>query len=83
MIVSIRKQNCDETGKMIKKGDLLIANHEGADFDLTAGRIYVAIKNQGDGTFHDCIHVIDDRGVEQDYCSAYFCFYEGELVTEA
>lgn len=79
MIVNVNKLSCYETKEFVKKGDLLIAND--SEFDLTEGRIYVAIKNQGEGTFHDCIFVVNDKGLEQDYSSEYFCHYEGELVS--
>lgn len=72
------KLTCYETKKFVKKGDLLIAND--SDFNLTNGRIYVATKNQGEGTFGDCIWVINDKGIELDYSSEYFYHYEGELV---
>lgn len=79
MIVSVNKPSYYETNKTVKKGDLLIANL--SDFDLTEGRIYSAIKNQGEETFGDCIWVVNDKGVEQDFSSEYFCEYEGELVS--
>lgn len=78
MFFGVKKTSCYETKRFVKKGELLISNE--SDFDLTEGRIYVATKNQGDGTFGDCIFVVNDKGVEQDYSSEYFCHYEGELV---
>jgi hypothetical protein len=79
LIINIDKPSCYDTKEFVKKGDLLIANT--SEFDLKEGKIYVAIKNQGEGTFHDCIFVVNDEGVEQDYTSEYFCIYEGELVS--
>lgn len=79
MIVNINKPSCYETGKFVKKGDLLIAKD--SEFNLTEGRIYVAVKNQGEGTFGDCIFVVNDKGIELDYSREYFCHYEGELVS--
>lgn len=78
MIVNINKPTCYDTKDFVRQGDLLIANT--SEFDLTEGRVYKVTKNQGDGTFHDCIFVVNDKGVEQDYSSEYFCVYEGELV---
>lgn len=79
MIINITKPSCYDTNRFVKKGDLLISND--SEFDLTEGRIYVAVRNQGDGTFGDCIFVVNDKGIEQDYSSEYFCHYEGELVS--
>lgn len=79
MFANINKPSCYDTKKFVKKGELLISNE--SDFDLTDGRIYAATKNQGEGTFGDCIFVVNDKGVEQDYSSEYFCHYEGELVS--
>lgn len=72
------KPSCYEAKVFVKKGDLLIANT--SEFDLTKGRIYVAIKNQGEGTFGDCFFIIDDKESVQDYSNEYFCLYEGEIV---
>ena len=80
MIANINKPSCYDLKTFVEKGTLLIAND--SEFDLTEGRIYVALRNQGEGTFGDCIFVINDKGVEQDYSSEYFCLYEGELVVE-
>jgi hypothetical protein len=78
-LVNIKKPSCYETKKVVKKGDLLIAND--SELDLTEGQIYVAIKNQGEDTFGNCFFVVNDKGIEQDYSSEYFCHYEGELVS--
>jgi len=78
MIININKPSCYETKRYIKKGELLIGNT--TEFDLTEGKIYVAIKNQGEETFGDCVYVINDQGMEQDCSVEYFCHYEGELV---
>lgn len=67
-----------KTDIFVKKGTLLISLE--SDFDLTEGRVYVATKDQGTGTFWNCIHVINDKGEEQDYTNEYFCLYEGERV---
>lgn len=79
MIVNTNKPSCYETRRFVKKGELLISNE--SDFDLTEGRIYVAVENQGDGTFGDCVFVMNDKGIKQDYSLEYFCHYEGELVS--
>lgn len=73
------KASCYEAKVFVKKGDLLIANT--SEFDLTEGRIYIAIKNQGEGTFGDCFYIVNDKKDTQDYSGEYFCLYEGELVT--
>lgn len=80
MAFNVKKASCYDLKTFVKKGTLLIANVN--EFELTAGRIYVAVKNQGEGTFGDCIFVTNDNGVEKDYSSEYFSLYEGELVTE-
>lgn len=77
---TIYKTNCYDLNYFIKEGDLIIANEDGSEFDLTKGRIYKAVSNQGVGTFTDCVFVIDDNGNKTDYCTAYFYLYEGELV---
>lgn len=79
MIGHVNKPSCYDTKRFVKKGELLISNE--SDFDLTEGRVYVALKDQGNGTFGDCIFVLNDKGVEQDFSSEYFCHYEGELVS--
>ncbi len=79
MIVNITKPSCYDTKKFVKKGDLLISNTSG--FDLTEGRVYMATKNQGEDTIGDCIFIINDNGIEEDYSSEYLCHYEGERVS--
>lgn len=76
----ISKPTYYDTKEYIRKGDLMIAVE--TDYDLTGGRVYRAITNQGDGTFGDCVFVINDKGIKQDYSSEYFCKYEGEIVRE-
>ena len=71
----------DKPDIFVTKGTLLIAIE--TDHDLTAGRVYAATKRQGDGTFFNCIFVINDKGVEQDYTNEYFALYEGERVCES
>ena len=75
-----QKSSCYETGRAIEKGVLLIALEEGKDVGLTHGRIYQAVSNQGENTFHDCVFVINDNGEKQDFSVEYFAFYEGETL---
>lgn len=79
MIANVTKPSCSNTKIWVGKGDLLIANT--SEFDLTEGRVYAAIKDQGEDTFGDCIFVVNDKGETVDYTNEYFCHYEGELVT--
>ena len=81
MFVNINKESCFDVDVSVKKGDLLIANSSGTEFDLTEGRIYVAVKNQGEETFYDCVFIKDDKDIEQAYSTEYFSFYKGELVS--
>lgn len=76
----LQKSSCYEIGRAIEKGALLIALEEGNDFGLTHGRIYQAISNQGENTFHDCVFVVNDNGEKQDTSVEYFAFYEGEIL---
>lgn len=74
----MRKLTCYELKIQVKKGMLLISNT--SEFDLTRGRIYVATKNQGEDTFGDCFHIVNDKGEEAGYSGEYFQPYEGETV---
>lgn len=78
MIIKMNKPTLYDLNVYVKKGTLLIG--ASTEHGITEGRIYVATKNQGDGTFHDCIFVINDEGKEQDYSSEWFGLYEGEKV---
>lgn len=78
--MSLNKPSCYDTKMYISKGTLLIANTN--EFDLTEGRVYVATKNQGETTFADCIFVLNNKGIEEDYSPEYFCLYEGEIVRQ-
>ena len=78
MIIQINKPSIYELEGVIKKGDLLISKE--SDFDLTEGRIYVALSNQGENTFYNCVFVKNDEGIVSDYTNEYFAFYEGERV---
>jgi hypothetical protein len=79
MIADVNKKSCFDTKVYVKKGDLLIANT--SEFNLTEGRVYVAVKNQGEESFGDSIWVTNDKNEKLDYSSEYFCHYEGELVS--
>ena len=78
MNLSVNKPSIYELNETVKKGDLLISTT--TDFNLTEGRIYVAVANQGENTFHDCVAVINDKGEQEEYTTEYFARYEGELV---
>lgn len=73
------KQSLYGSDKFIQKGTLLIALS--TEYDLTAGRVYAALEDQGHNTFHDCVFVKNDKGAEQDYSLEWFALYEGEVVT--
>jgi hypothetical protein len=79
MIGHVSKPTCYDTKRFVRKNELLISAK--SDFDLTEGKVYLTTRNQGEGTFGDCIWVVNDKGIEQDYSSEYFCHYEGEIVS--
>lgn len=60
-----------DTNTFIEKGMKLKAVT--TKFDLTAGKIYVATKNQGENTFYNCVYVKNDKGEEKAYANKYFC----------
>ncbi|GAV11398.1 hypothetical protein PBN151_1327 [Paenibacillus sp. NAIST15-1] len=80
MTININKPSCYELKLFITKGTLLIANT--SEFDLTEGRIYAAMRNQGDSTFGDCIFIKNNKGNVEDYTLENFCLYEGEIVSQ-
>lgn len=78
MIYTCDKPSLYGSEKVIEKGTLLIGTS--TEHGLTECKVYVATKQQGEGTFHDCIFVINDDGIEKDYSSEWFALYEGERV---
>jgi len=76
--VNLNKPSCYDSKTFISKSTLLIANTN--EFDLTEDRVYVTTRNQGEGTFADCIFFLNNKGIEEDYSSEYFCLYEDETV---
>lgn len=75
----LNKESCYDLKKEVKKGDLLISRE--SDFNIKTGRVYIAEKNQGEGTFYDCVFIKNDKGIVDAYSTEYFSFYEGELVS--
>ena len=76
--MGLNKPSIYETNTYVKKGQLMIANT--SEFNITAGKIYVAESNMGDNTFHDCIFIYNDLNQLADYSSEMFMLYEGEKV---
>lgn len=77
-----------EGTRMVKKGDVLVSLE--SEFNLTKGKTYVATSNQGQNTFFDCVFIVNDEGIEEDYSTELFAFAkepikEGDLLinTEA
>ena len=66
--------NCYESKRLVSEFDLLIA--EDTEFNLTRNRVYVAL-TKGYG---DIITVINDKGIEEEYSTEYFKFYNGEKI---
>lgn len=66
--------NCYESDEIVQKFDLLIA--EDTEFNLTRNRAYVARNT----SFGDIVKVVNDKGIEEEYSTEYFRFYEGETI---
>jgi hypothetical protein len=66
--------NCWVSDRCIKRFDLLVAEY--SIFDLTRNKVYVAREN----SYGLMATVINDKGIEEQYTSEYFRFYEGETI---